>query len=37
MRSCFTDNSYLTLTLFLQVAEQQPNWTASIWDILQSI
>ena len=37
MRSSFTDKSYLTLTLFLQVAEEQPNWTASIWNILQSI
>ena len=33
----FTDNFYLTLTLFLQVAVQQQNSTSSIWDIFQSI
>ena len=33
----FTDNFYLTLTLFLQVAVQQQNSASSIWDIFQSI
>ena len=33
----FTDNFYLTLTLFLQVAVQQQTSTSSNWDIFQSI